>query len=31
MSMGAVMMLVFALVVLFGGLTVCLRIALQKE
>ena len=31
MTMGAIIMLVFGLVVLFGGLSVCLRIALQKK
>ena len=31
MTMGAVIMLVFALVVLFGGLSVCLKIALQSK
>ncbi|MGM0502322.1 MAG: MetS family NSS transporter small subunit [Bacillota bacterium] len=31
MTMGAIIMLLFGSVVLFGGLTICLRIALKKK
>lgn len=31
MTMDAVVMLVFALVVLFGGLSICLNIALKNK